>query len=327
MIFVNKNENIEFICMKLQGLTKLNFQINLGHVLENFYRSKGLTYEMPSANGGDDKNDGWVEEEALFYQVYAPSQLRTSLGKDMQNKFKEDLKGLIEKLKQGKWNGKIEKFIFIVNTFDDHLPKDPDRFYFNLVEEIKIESGFDFKYELQNLKYVKRLLMGVEDPEVFDLIKVDLNLTTQLPAGTITDNTMHNFLINLGNQIMCSTYKGLSSDYSRISTPKKIEINKLGELGDEINGIIDNLSVVENAVSELNQDIETSEMFEKIVQYIISSYSLLTADYSGVELFNKLCDSLSKVCSDTLIVSVPSKYLVVYVFDRCDIFEKEEIIE
>lgn len=322
---MNKIENIEFICMKLQGLTKLNFQINLGYVLESFYKSKGLTYEMPSANGGDDKNDGWVEEEALFYQVYAPSQLRTSLGKDMQDKFKADLEGLIKKLEQGKWNGKIKRFVFLVNTFDDHLPKDSDRFYFNLVEKIKREYGFDFEYEIQNLRYVKRLLMGVEDSEVFDLIKVDLNLTTTLPTGTITNNTMHNFLTSLGNQIMCSTINGLSSDYSRISTPKKIEINNLGELRDEINGIIDNLSIVEDAVNELNQDIETSEMFEKIVHYIISSYSLLATEYSAVELFNRLCDSLSKVCSDTLIVSVPSKYLVVYVFDRCDIFEKEEV--
>lgn len=111
---MNKIENIEFICMKLQGLTKLNFQINLGYVLESFYRSKGLTYEMPSANGGDDKNDGWVEEEALFYQVYAPSQLR----EDMQDKFKVDLEGLIKKLKQGKWNGKIKRFVFLVNFVD-----------------------------------------------------------------------------------------------------------------------------------------------------------------------------------------------------------------
>lgn len=322
---MNKIENIEFICLKLQGLTKLNFQINLGYVLDEYYRSKGLTYEMPSPNGGDDKNDGWVEEEALFYQVYAPSQLRTSLSKDMQSKFETDLRELLEKLKDGKWNGRIEKFIFVVNTFDDHLPKDSDRFYSNLVDELKKESGFSFDYQVVNLGYIKRLLMNVNDNTVFDLIKIDLNLTTNLPSGTITNSNMHNFLTRLGNQIMCSTFSGFNTDYSRISTPKKIEINNLGDLKDEINGIIDNLSVIENAVNELNQDIETSEMFERIVNFVVSSYSRLTVNYDGVNLFNELCDSIKKVCSEELIVSVPTKYLVVYVFDRCDIFEKEEV--
>lgn len=322
---MNKIENIEFICMKLQGLTKLNFQINLGWVLDEFYRSKGLTYEMPSANGGDDKNDGWVEEQALFYQIYAPSQLRTSLGKDMQNKFEEDLRGLIKKLKEGKWNGAIKKFIFIVNTFDDHLPKDSDRFYKNTVNQLKSESGFDFQYEVSNLMHIKRLLMEVEEANVFDLMKMHLNLTTQLPEGNITNNNMYSFLIQLGNHIMTSTYNNRQSDYRRISTLQKIVINDLGELKNEINRIIDNLAVVENAVNELNQDIETSELFVRIVNFVVSSYSLLSNQYTGIELFNELCSTVSKVCENMLIVDIPSRYLVVYVFDKCDIFEKEVV--
>lgn len=311
--------------MKLQGLTKLNFQINLGWILDEFYKSKGLNYEMPSANGGDDKNDGWVEEEALFYQVYAPSQLRTSLSKGMQDKFEIDLKGLLEKLKEGKWNGTIRKFVFIVNTFDDHLPKDSDRFYKATVEKLRVESGFEFEYEINNLMYIKRLLMEVDDEKVFDLMKLHLNLTTNLPSGTITNNTMYSFLTQLGTHIMSSTYNNHNSDYSRISTQKKIDINDLKDLRTEINGIIDNLAVVENAVAELNQDIETSVMFERIVYFVVSSYSLLALEYTGAILFGELCSTISKVCENILIVDVPSKYLVVYVFDRCDIFEKEEV--
>lgn len=38
-----------------------------------------MKYEMTDAYGGDDKNDGWVIDYALFYQVYAPTMLKDSL--------------------------------------------------------------------------------------------------------------------------------------------------------------------------------------------------------------------------------------------------------
>lgn len=322
---MNKMENVELICLKLQGLTKLNFQIHLGYVLSEFYRYKGLTYEMPSPNGGDDKNDGWVEEEALFYQVYAPSQLREGLEKSMKKKFEEDLRGLIINIKIGKWNGIINKFIFIVNTFDDHLPKDSDRFYHNLVEKVKEESGYDFNHEVCNLMYVKRLLMQVDDIEIFDLMKSHLNLTSRLPAGTITNQTIYLFLTRLGFKIMESTITPSFTDYDRISTDKKIEINNLNDSKTEIDQIISNLAVIEEAVNSLNQNIKTSELFDKVVQFVISVYNLLSREYTGVELFNKVCEAVAKNCEDTMVTNIPAKFLVVYVFDKCDIFEKEEM--
>lgn len=320
---MSKMENIELICMKLQGLTKVNFQNQLGRVLDLFYRSKNLTYEMPSPNGGDDKNDGWVVEEALFYQVYSPNQMRTGLAKDMQKKFSEDLTGLLRHLQEGKWNGKINKYIFLVNTFDEHLPKDPNRFYFQTVEKLKLSTGFNFDYEIVNLSYLKRLLFTIENEEIFDLMKSELSIFQNLPTDIFTDKNMYTFLNILGGKIMDSTVVQNRSDYTRISSKQKIEINQLGDIAIEINNILNNLSVVTAAVNELNKDIETSQMFAKIVDYVISCYYSLSKEYIGVELFNQLCYAIAKMGADSIISAVPAKYLVVYIFDLCDIFKKE----
>ncbi len=322
---MKKNEIIELICIKLQSLTKLNFQINLGYVLKEFYVYKGLTYEMPSASGGDDKNDGWVEEEKKFYQIYAPAQIRSSFAKDIKDKFEEDLSGLLEKLSEGKWNGDINYYIFIVNTFDDHLPKDPDRFFEKTVVKLQEKSGYRFEYEVINLQYIKRMLREVKDIQVLENMLGSINLTMDIPIGTITDKAMYDFLTNLGNQIMTSTYAdNKSKNYIRISNENKISINKLDSKKEEINRIIENLYIVENAVSMLHQNIDTSDLFDKIKGYVINLYQLLSADFQGQELLEEMYKGISKLSSHNLLVEVPSKYLIIYIFDHCDIFEKEE---
>lgn len=107
----------------LKGTTGQNFQDMIFKVLSPYYKRIGKKYEMPMPYGGDDKNDGWVEEDALFYQIYSPISHKNSLSKDIKDKFKEDLNGLIEKISIGKWNGKINEYIFIVNTFETNYQK------------------------------------------------------------------------------------------------------------------------------------------------------------------------------------------------------------
>lgn len=64
---MEKFHYIETIIMKLRGTTGINFQSDLKHVLEVYYKNKGLNYSMPDFYGGDEKNDGWIRENATFY--------------------------------------------------------------------------------------------------------------------------------------------------------------------------------------------------------------------------------------------------------------------
>lgn len=128
---MDRNDRYDYISLiikVLQGTTGMNFQKLVGKVLKEYNKYMGKTYEMPDAYGGDKKNDGWVVEDALFYQIFAPARYNDSLKKNMQKKFSEDLEGLLEKVyKENLWNGNVKEFVFLVNTFDNNLPEDSER--------------------------------------------------------------------------------------------------------------------------------------------------------------------------------------------------------
>src|SRR5690625_5311835 len=153
-------------------------------------------------------------------------------------------------------------------------------------------------------------------------MRSSINLTMDIPTGTITDWNMYDFLTNLGNKIMTLTYEDSKSDnYIRVSNPMKISINKLDDKKTEINRIIDNLYVVENAVSMLNQNIDTSDLFEKIIKYVINLYKHLSKDYRGSKLLDEIYKGISKLSSHNLWLEVLAKYLVIYIFVYFDFFE------
>ena len=59
--------------------------------------------------------------------------------------------------------------------------------------------------------------------------------------------------------------------------------------------------------------------------YIINVYLENRDNYNGVELFNLIIEKVSKLFpkEDNRVNEI--KYLVVYIFDKCDIFEKEAV--
>ncbi len=135
---MDRYDYINTIIDHLRGRTGMNFQRLIGEVFKKYNTYKGNTYEMPDAYGGDKKNDGWVVEEGLFYQIFASARNHNSLKKNMQKKFSEDLEGLLEKVyKEKLWNGFINEFVFLVNTFDNDLPEDSERYYEKEVKRLQ----------------------------------------------------------------------------------------------------------------------------------------------------------------------------------------------
>jgi hypothetical protein len=62
----------------------------------------------PWGNIGDKKNDGYIKSKGVFYQVYAPEDIRKSYT-DAVNKVKTDFNGL-----KAQWPS-INEFYFVVN--------------------------------------------------------------------------------------------------------------------------------------------------------------------------------------------------------------------
>ena len=93
---MDRYDYIESIILFLKGVTGINYQLKIKEILSIYYKYRGKSYEMPDFYGGDQKNDGWVIEDGIFYQIYAPTRLKDSLKKEIQEKFIDDLRGLLE---------------------------------------------------------------------------------------------------------------------------------------------------------------------------------------------------------------------------------------
>ncbi|MBU3127443.1 hypothetical protein [Clostridium tagluense] len=322
---MDKYDYIESIILFINGITGINYQLKLKEVLKIYYEYQGKTYEMPDYYGGDQKNDGWVVEDALFYQIFAPTRLKESLKKEIQKKFKTDLEGLIKIVyEEDKWNGKIEKFIFIVNTIDCSLPHDSERFFETTVKELKVKFSIDFEYQVVNNDYIRDLLSRIDDIELLKRLSSVLHIKNLIDYNVITEPIIIDIISEIAGNIQSKILSNdQSTTYNRISSIKKIDINDLNDIRDEIEIIITKLDVVEKAVKSINQDILFENKFERVKNFIIEKYGELSMKLSGVKLYDAIIDETLSYTDSKSAVYIPMKFLIVYIFDKCDIFEKE----
>jgi len=321
---LDRYDYIESIILFLKGVTGINYQLQIKEVLSAYYKYMGKLYEMPDFYGGDQKNDGCVIEDGIFYQIYAPTRLKDSLKKEIQDKFTADLDGLLKIIyEEKKWAGKLNEFIFIVNTFDNNLPHDSERFFETKVKEFKDTYSIDFNFKVVNTDFIRDILIEIHDIEVLKQISATLHIKSMIDFNAITEQIITELIIgisgNLNNKLMNSITE---KSYKRISSIEKIDINDLSEKKEEIENIISKLDVVESAVNTINQDILCENKFDRVKEFIIEKYIELSALLHGVELYESLINDVLSYSHDKWSLEMPMRFLVVYIFDKCDIFEK-----
>ncbi len=317
----------------LKGKTGNNFQNGMYIVLKAYYAAKQKTFEMPQAMRGDYKNDGWVIEDKLFYMMYSPILTGKSFYDEIQNKLKSDLLGkndspglLSNVYEKGMWGGKIEEAILLVNTKDNRLPPDNTDEYTKIIEEAKSKYHIDFKCSVQNLEFIEKMLREL-DSELLYEIMFKLNMARNIDYNEPNASDIMSTIGSISRVAIESYTKGVITNYKRISTKDKIQINSLQDIKDEIEMIISKLFVVEQVVNEMSQNIYSIEKFSYAKNYVISVYLRNKDRYCGVELFNSIICDISELFSDLDNHINEIKYLVVYIFDKCDIFEKEECLK
>lgn len=320
---MEKSKQISGIILYLRSISSTNYQFEVNKILHEYYKMQGKIFEYPSPNGGDEKNDGWVVEDAIFYQVYSPFQFPNSFVQNVKEKFEEDLSGLCEVVfNEGKWNGKLTKFIFIVNTRDNALPGDSTRFYETCVNNLKLTYNKEFQYLVVNDDYIRDLLFELDEFSL-DRIINKLNIPGYLDINKTGKDDIIKFIDSVGTKISEYSINGkIGTDYNRISTDNKITINKLENKRDRIDLIMSKLGIVDSAVRELNGNIKDAEMFEKVKDFYIIKYIELSRTLSSDELYDALLNSVIRE-NDLEIFKIPAELTMIYIFDRCDIFEKE----
>ncbi|ADO47976.1 hypothetical protein Entcl_1718 [[Enterobacter] lignolyticus SCF1] len=85
-----------------------------------YYKSPGFQQVKPHGNVGDRKNDGFIKDEGVYYQVYAPEDASNNVLTAV-NKIKDDFQGLMEY-----WHDicPIKKYYFVLNDkYKGSLPQ------------------------------------------------------------------------------------------------------------------------------------------------------------------------------------------------------------
>ena len=317
---------IKYVRDRLDSKSGIMFQNNICIILNEYYKTKGLEFENPNSYGGDDKNDGWVPKLALFYQIFSPINYSKSFAREVYDKFEEDIKGLCKNVITNKlWGGKINKFIYIVNTRDQSLPKDSSRRCEKIVKELELKYSINIEYEIKNTDYIEDLLFEISDENILKLILTRLGFDSAFKYTNISEHSIIEFIDIVSkkiNESMLYNIKG--TNYKRISTDRKILINDLSNKAEIINEIILKLNIVENAISEYNRKTPMSSDYNVVKEYIILKYKELMNDFHGADLYDKILDNLLYLTGKLNSFKIPAEFFLVYVFDKCDIFEKEE---
>jgi hypothetical protein len=278
-----------------------------------FYRlmlktESGFTPIKPQGRLGDMKNDGYIPSRGIYFQVYAPEDIKKATTvSSATKKLKTDFEGLFKK-----WDKvcKIREFYFVVNDKSKGIPVALAMALNNLEQQYKdIKFGF---YKLNNLI------------ERFETIPID---ERDEFIGYIP-NESTDFEINYEK-----LYYVLDNvkEFKMPSIPGKLIVpdfdNKLEYNGlcDYIKGMLRNANYSTNQLHDFFKE-QDQEIEKDVCEYLHSLY-LRAKDEIGEDVENsadcRFFYMLNKICPDMILPSVTTAMVLLsYYFESCDIFEE-----
>jgi len=139
----------------------------------------------PWGNIGDRKNDGYIPSKGIFYQVYAPKDIRKSYPKVIK-KIKTDFAGLIKH-----WDN-VREFYFVVNDKMNGVNADSEK----LLAEIKKDNHLgECKFII--VKDLENILFSLTDDEIKTILhtgSIDKSRKVKkqtIKKTTITETTIY----------------------------------------------------------------------------------------------------------------------------------------
>lgn len=316
----SKKIMIANIINAITSFTEMRFQQTFVSFLEIVCKYKGLTFEKVQPSNGDAKNDGWIPEKNIYFGMYSPSDSNISQINAINKKLNDDLDGLCDHVYiKGHWGKEINEFYLIVNTHDKDFPADPNRLINSTITQIKEKYQKDFKVEVIIAKDIKHFLIDA-DVELINRLSNYLDVYNIEKEFSIPE--VINFIDDYTAYLATRVVETQGTDYSRIKVEDKIKINKLDERHDRILDLIDASDKIDKYLEFVNSEGLDLSNYENLKNYIIQKYCHLSSNYSGIELYDKLLDDLiydSMLDNRAIILEA----IVVNIFIKCDIFEKE----
>ncbi|NOR60063.1 MAG: hypothetical protein GQ469_05475 [Methanosarcinales archaeon] len=252
----------------------------------------------PWGNIGDRKNDGYIKSKGIFYQIYAPEDIRKSYT-NVVSKLKKDFDGL-----KAQWS-LVNEFYFVVNDKYKGVNADCEK----IIQEIKIshnlnDAGFLTAKDLENI------LFELEDDQIY-------LITGHIPDPANIKQLDFSILNEVIGHIMQLPLN--EGDKPKNVLPNWNEKIKLNVLSESVSQLLINGGFQSHSLKEYlenNSDFLADSLRDKMNEV----YSQEKENKSGDELFWAIVNSASPKAEhiyQTSVIVIMSKY-----FETCDIFEE-----
>ncbi len=278
-----------------------------GQAFENLF-TEIMSYAEPNfrkikawGNIGDRKNDGYVEDKGIYFQVYAPEDIKNSYP-DVVKKINTDFTGLLEQ-----WFP-VNEFYFVVNDKFNGVNADAEQTLTALKNKYNLkESGFLTADDLSEKVF------SFED----DIIQKVVGF---LPNTENLSNLEYSALKEVIGYIMKLPLPIKAGDIKRPDWDEKIKFNKLSpHSADLLNLGSINLGGLEKYLA--NQTPLAQELQEQMT----GIYEKIKVDWKGLEYKSdnvfweiiNTCVPKNENRYQMPVLTIMSKY-----FESCDIFEE-----
>lgn len=261
------------------------------------YAEESFQLIKPWGNIGDRKNDGYIRDKGIYFQVYAPENITKSYVSTI-NKLKSDFSGL-----KAQWSS-INEFYFVVNDKYKGVNSDCEK----AIKEIKDEHKL-YEAKFKTAKDIENTLFTLDDDEIFSIIgpipdpgrikQLDFSVLSEvieyigkLPLKRNVDDDI--ILPDWGEKIL----------FNKLSTPVARLLNS-GYL---------QVFLLEEYLAN-NGDFLADTLRDKVNKVYFEERVL----HEGDELFWAIVDNLSPRVEQhyqTTVIVIMAKY-----FETCDIFD------
>lgn len=250
----------------------------------------------PWGNIGDRKNDGFIRSKGIFYQVFAPEDIRRSYP-EVIKKLEIDFKGLISQ-----WSP-VNEFYFVVNDKYNGVNADANQAIANVVKDNSLIKG-----KIITSKDLEAIVFQLSDDLIIRIVGFLPNLEQILNLDFSVLTQVVGYIMKLPIQPSLGFIKYPDWD-------EKIVFNNLSE------GTKQYLDTASFNLGALNEFLANENFLaEELQKKLIGLYEELKQSSNGDCLFWEIvndCMPKNEQTFITPIITILAKY-----FESCDIFEE-----
>lgn len=265
------------------------------------YRVKGFVSIKPWGNIGDRKNDGYIPNQGIFYQVYAPENIENNYINTV-NKIKTDFSGLL-----AQWNP-VNGFYFFINDKYKGINADAQQTIIELIHEHKLREG-----GILRAKDLEDMFFELSDDQMKMIVG---SFPLPLEMKSLNYSILNDVIDHI---MMLPLQKSDSSSFILPDWNGKIRFNNLSDLAAQY------LNIGCIQISNLEHYLENNSDFlaDSLQKKLNSIYlNLKERGANGDNLFWQIVEEISPRKEQGY--QAASIILMAKYFETCDIFEKPE---